>query len=242
MISETNASIAALQQQMADLQQGIQHMYAQQQQQLQFQVRAQLFDLLQRITAPQAPLQDMISAWKSVSFLPLISRDKREVADQAYAELHQLQLDIQQTSAELLQLVDTLSQQVHKHINANKAASTENPSQKANDSMQNLQADASFYSWWDWLKHQFILTKLDATSSHIPDDPQADLKQIIAELQQVNQALLGLKWENIHSLNALLYRLEQRGLDPHISSEQLQRFETTIQSWQQEAKAWTEQL
>jgi len=232
---EMTAALLSLQQQIDDLTQVIGSLQQQQLQWSQQQVRAQLFALLRQASSPQSNLDQMMIAWKSISFLPLLSQDKRDTAEQAFHALQKTQQHIQQTETNIQNLIQTLASEIHP-------AALKDISQDVANVVDPYQQTDAFDSWLDWLKQQFIITKLDKHALELSDDPYADIKQLMTDLNQLKTSLNQHDWGNIGSLTALLYQLEQRGLEAGFSNESIANDQAEIRHWQDEAQAWMAQL
>ncbi len=232
---EIITSLQSLQQQVDDLTQAIALLQQQQLQWSQQQVRAQLFALLRQASSPQSSLDQMMIAWKSIGFLPLLSQDKRDIAEQAFTALQETQQNIQQTETNIQSLIQTLASEIHP-------AALKDMSQDVANVVDPYQQTDAFDSWLDWLKQQFVITKLDKHALELSDDPYADLKQLITELNQLQTSIHQHNWENIGSLTSLLYQLEQRGLEASFSNESIANLQADIRQWQDEAQTWMAQL
>ncbi|MDX8388147.1 MAG: hypothetical protein R8M46_06390 [Ghiorsea sp.] len=234
-LDDITSAIQQMQEQVNAMQLSISNMQAHQLQYAQQQVRSQLFNTLRRASSPQASLHDMAIAWKSIGFMPLLDDDKRAFAESAFVAIETLQNDIQNTSNEVTNLINTLAEQLQPQDLAEVAETmTTNI-----DPYQN--ADA-FYSWLDWLKQQFIFSKIDEHAVTLTDDPYADIKALMSALDTLKQTINTANWDGISNLNTLLYQLEQRGLETSISHQMIKTYKETQQSWQQQAKVWMEQL
>ena len=228
-------SMQNLQQQVSDLTQVVVNLQQQQQQWSQQQVRAQLFALLQKAASPKSSLDDKIIAWKSITLLPLLSQDKRNTANQAFLDLQDVQQRIQQTNDDISSLITTLAAPLQ-------AKDLKEVAQEVGNVVAPYQQTDAFDSWLDWVKQQFTITKLDKHALDISDDPYAELKQLITTLNQLQQAITAHLWQNIGSLTALLYQLEQRGLEAPFSQESIAQLQRDINMWLQEAQTWMVQL
>ncbi|MDQ7003217.1 MAG: hypothetical protein Q9N02_11125 [Ghiorsea sp.] len=232
---EVTAAIQTLQQQVDDLTQAIGSLQHQQQQWSQQQVRAQLFALLRQASSPQSNLDTMMIAWKSISFLPLLSQDKRDAAEQAATDLQETQQRITQAEIHIQSLINTLASQMNPKA-------IQDVTQDIGQTIDTPQQSDAFDSWLDWLKQQFVITKLDKHALELSDDPYAELKQLITELHQLKISIHQHNWGNIGSLKALLYQLEQRGLEAEFSHESIANLQADIRYWQDEAQTWMAQL
>ena len=232
---EIITSLQSLQQQVDDLTQAIASLQQQQLQWSQQQVRAQLFALLRQASSPQSSLEQIMIAWKSIGFLPLLSQDKRDIAEQAFTALQTTQQNIQQTETNIQNLIQTLASEIHP-------AALKDMNQDVTNVIDPYQQTDAFDSWLDWLKQQFVITKLDKHALELSDDPYADLKQLITELNQLQTSIHQHNWENIGSLTSLLYQLEQRGLEASFSNESIANLQADIRQWQDEAQTWMAQL
>ncbi len=232
---EIITSLQSLQQQVDDLTQAIASLQQQQLQWSQQQVRAQLFALLRQASSPQSSLEQMMIAWKSIGFLPLLSQNKRDIAEQAFTALQETQQNIQQTETNIQSLIQTLASEIHP-------AALKDMSQDVTNVIDPYQQTNAFDSWLDWLKQQFVITKLDKHALELSDDPYADLKQLITELNQLQTSIHQHNWDNIGSLTSLLYQLEQRGLEASFSNESIANLQADIRQWQDEAQTWMAQL
>jgi hypothetical protein len=232
---EIITSLQNLQQQVEDLTQAIASLQQQQLQWSQQQVRAQLFALLRQASSPQSNLEQRIVAWKSIGFLPLLSQDKRDIAEQAFTALQETQQHIQETETNIQSLIQALTSEIHP-------LALQDTSQDDTNVVDPYQQTDAFDSWLDWLKQQFVITKLDKHALELSDDPYADIKQLIAELKQLQTSIHQRNWEHIGRLTSLLYQLEQRGLEAEFSNESIANLQATIRQWQDEAKHWMAQL
>jgi len=232
---EMTAALLSLQQQVDDLTQVIGSLQQQQLQWSQQQVRAQLFALLRQASSPQSNLDQMMIAWKSIGFLPLLNQDKRDIAEQAFMELQETQQRIQQIETNIQKLTQTLASEIHP-------AALQDISQNVANVVDPYQQTDAFASWLDWLKQQFVITKLDKHALELSDDPYADLKQLIVELNQLKESIHQRNWSNISSLTSLLYQLEQRGLEASFSNESIANLQASIRQWKDEAQTWMAQL
>lgn len=232
---EVTAAIQTLQQQVDDLTQAIGSLQQQQQQWSQQQVRAQLFALLRQASSPQSSLDTMMIAWKSISFLPLLSQGKRDAAEQAAIALQETQQRMTQTESHIQSLINTLASQMNPKA-------IQDVVQDMGQAIDTPQQSDAFDSWLDWLKQQFVITKLDKHALELSDDPYAELKQLITELHQLKISIHQRNWGNIGSLKALLYQLEQRGLEAEFSHESIANLQADIRYWQDEAQTWMAQL
>jgi len=233
--SELLDSMQNLQQQVSALTQVVVNLQQQQQQWSQQQVRAQLFALLQKAASPKSSLDDKIIAWKSITLLPLLSQDKRSAANQAFLDLQNVQQRIQQTNDDISNLITTLAAPLQ-------AKDLKEVAQEVGNVIDPYQQTDAFDSWLDWMKQQFTITKLDKHALDISDDPYAELKDLITTLHQLQQTIATHHWQNIGSLTALLYQLEQRGLEAPFSQESIAQLQRDINMWQQEAQTWMVQL
>jgi len=225
----------SLQQQVQHLTQRIEDMQSQQLKWAQQQVGARLFALLHTAATPQAKLDDMMIAWKSISLLPLLNQSKRDTASQAVESLQTVQQHMAQTSADIQTLIDTLAEKMHPKALREVAQQVEHVRTPEPQ-------DDTWNSWLDWLKQQFIITRLDKHALERADDPYADTKQLIMQLDTLKSALEQQQWQHIGSLTTLLYQLEQRGLEADFSNESIADLQAEIQRWQDEARMWMEQL
>ncbi|WP_038247764.1 hypothetical protein [Ghiorsea bivora] len=232
---EMTAALLSLQQQVDDLTQVIGSLQQQQLQWSQQQVRAQLFALLRQASSPQSNLDQMMIAWKSIGFLPLLNQDKRDIAEQAFMGLQETQQRIQQTETNIQGLIQTLASEIHP-------AALQDISQDVANVVDPYQQTDAFDSWLVWLKQQFVITKLDKHALELSNDPYADLKQLIVELNQLKESIHQRNWSNIGSLTSLLYQLEQRGLEASFSNESITNLQASIRQWQDEAQTWMAQL
>lgn len=228
------AAIEAMQQQLEVIQQAMTNMQAQQTQLNQQQVRAQLFASLHQAAASQSTLQDIAIAWKSIGFMPMLHEDKRALADEAFSELQALEQSIQTISAEISTLINALAQQLNPKDLTEVAAAVE-------EVIATPKGDA-FTSSLDWLKEQFVISKIDPHALSLSDDPYAEIKALMNNLHQLNQDIQHQAWANITNLNTLRYQLEQRGMETTLSVEMLKQLETTQQNWKNQAQTWMEQL
>jgi hypothetical protein len=234
-LNDITAAMQQLQSQVNVMQQTINNMHTQQLQQATQQVQAQLFSILRKATAPQASLDDMAIAWKSISFMPLLSEDKRVFADGAFVALQDLQSDMQNASHEVSNLINSLAQQLQPR-------DLKEVAEAITTDLNPIQDTDVFYSWLDWIKQQFMLSKVDQHAVTISDDPYADIKSLMGSLDQLKQAINNAQWDDITNLNTLFYQLEQRGMETNITHEMIKQFKLTQQNWQQQAQVWLEQL
>ncbi len=199
------------------------------------QVRAQLFALLQTAASAQSSLQDALTAWKSIGFLPLLHEEKRDTAKQAFTALQGVQQNMQNTLTEIQSLIRNLADSMHPKA-------VKEVAEEVGGVVDPYQQTDTWTSWLDWLKAQFVITKLDKHALELSDDPYADIKQLIVNLNALQQAIAEQRWQDIGSLTPLLYQLEQRGFEPGFSNESLRAMQDEIQHWQDEAKTWVNQL
>ncbi|MDQ6980360.1 MAG: hypothetical protein Q9M46_02670 [Ghiorsea sp.] len=233
--SELLNTMQNLQKQVSGLTQVVINLQQQQQQWSQQQVRAQLFALLQKAASPKNSLGDKIIAWKGIELLPLLSQDKRNTANQAFLDLQDVQQRIQQTNDDISSLITTLAAPLQ-------ANDLKEVAQEVGNVIDPYQQSDAFDSWLDWMKQQFTITKLDKHALELSDDPYADLKQLITELNHLQTSIHQHNWGNIGSLTSLLYQLEQRGLEASFSQESIAQLQHDINIWQQEAQTWMVQL
>jgi len=233
--TELTVAVQELQQQVIIMQQNMNNLHIQQQEQAKQYVRAQLFTILRQASSASSTLNDMATAWKSITFLPLISDDKRDLAQQSYDDL-QVLLDEKEAATVA---IDSLITKLASQLKPSDLAEVSETVDHLVDSYQNTDI---FYSWWDWLKEQFVISKVDEHAVTIAEDPYADLKQLMTDLYHVKQAILSDQWQSITNLNALFYQLEQRGLETTLTYETMSKFKQAKQIWQAQARTWMEQL
>jgi len=234
-LAATSATLQELQQQISALNQDILMMQQQQVQYQQAQIRAQLFAMLRQAGSAQQTLDDNIVAWKSITFMPMISGDKKTFSQQAYATLHNLQNEIQYTQHEITTWIATLSSQLQPHEQAAVATMHSNidPYQQTTDNTP--------ISWLDWLQQQFKISK-----AHHPvvisDDPYAKLKTLLVSLHHLQQNIQAEQWGKVGNLNTLFYQLEQYGIQTDLSTETIKSLGSIQHDWQTQAQIWMEQL
>ncbi len=166
--------------------------------------------------------------------MPLLNEEKRNLALRASDELQTLEQNIQDSADQVGSLLVVVRQQLEPDDFVQTAS--------LNNIDPYQQTEIIETSWLDWLKEQFHFSKVNQQSLITPDDPYADTKQLISELERLEQLLRSGQWENIGSLNKLLYQLEQRGIETTLTQETIKDFSRIEKSWQSEALVWMEQL
>lgn len=224
-VQQLQAEVHKLNQNMISLQN-------QQVQQMQMQVRGQLFQFLAKAAAKRSSMQSMNLAWKSITLLPMLSDEKRDYALQAYQALSLLLEDKDQAQSELVQLLEEVSGQQdgdESQVVALSGVAVEQP----------LPAS----SWSDWLSAQFSLRKVmqDSENGAKQGEP-SDEDKLIALILRSKQHLDSEQWSRLSAIDVLVYKLNQQGLETTISAEVLARLQQGKQDWQQQAQAWMEQL
>ena len=232
-LKAASAAIADLQQQIETLQHTVNLMHTHQVEQGQQMVSAKLFALLQQAAVKQENLLKSATLWKSISFLPLLSDEKRDAAQQGYEQLRQLHHSILATASE----IDGVSTQLQQQITPEPTAATE--AQLTTDPYQTAAVETG---WSDWLIGQFKLSKVDPETRITPKDPYVEQKQLIRDLQKLKTTLVDNRWQDIGTLNKLFYQLEQRGIETSFDHETIHNFEQVYQTWQTKAEKWMEQL
>ncbi len=227
--------IAALQHQLTNMQENMNQMYAQQMQQGKQQVSAQLSTLLHKASSPNSSIEDVATAWESISLLPMLDEDRRMQAEQAWQDLQGLNTDVQAMADDIITNLRALADKLHPDALADIAESVDN----LVDEYANTD---TFSTWLDWLKEQFKVSKVDNHALTISQDPYADLKALMLELNQFNRNLRSGQWQQLPDLNNINHQLEQYGLNPTLSPEMVEQLKQTQDTWQQEAQAWMEQL
>ncbi|MDX8382394.1 MAG: hypothetical protein R8M14_09830 [Ghiorsea sp.] len=221
--------------QMASLQDNISQMYEQQAQHNKQQVKAQVFTALQQATSPNSSIEGAATAWKSIALLPMLDESRRAEANQAWHELNGLSNDAQALSQDIVSEILSLADKLHPDDLADVADTVEN----LVDSYANTDA---WITWLDWLEKQFKFTKVDTHAVVISDDPYADIKQLINQLDQLKHALVSGQWESLPDVDAIIHQLDQHGVSTTMSAETIQQMQQAQQAWQTKAKAWMEQL
>jgi len=233
-LADLSALVEQLQNQLIDMQENMNQMYAQQAEQSKQQVRAQLFADLQQAASNQQ-VQSAAATWKSISLLPHLDESRRAQAEQAWQELQGLSQDIETLNQDIIdnmiQLADKLQPQALADV-----------AETMGDLVDEYANTDTFMTWLDWLKDQFKVSKVDEHAIQITDDPYADIKALIGQLDQLKDALTQGQWQMLPNLDNLVHQLEQRGLDTSISPEVINQIQATQQQWQEEAKHWMEQL
>ncbi|MDX8383272.1 MAG: hypothetical protein R8M45_04265 [Ghiorsea sp.] len=227
--SQMMLDIQGLQGQLGKLQQRMVAMQNQQVQQLQMQVRVQLFQLLATASSANKSTHDVAVAWKSITLLPMLTDDKREYAAQAYAALLLLQEDKQVILYELEQLQIGLGMQLVEVD----VASPQVPSE-----VQPVAAG----SWSDWLAAQFHFSKVEQGSKSFAQALRASQADVRSMLRQARQALHGEQWRMVPDLGLLVHKLNQQGIETSLSVDMVEAWQQGKQDWQAQAQAWMEQL
>ena len=233
-LADLSAMVGQLQNQLATMQENMNQMYAQQAELSKQQVSAQLFTELQKAAKSTRP-QEAATAWKSISLLPYLDDSRRAQAEQAWQDLQGLSNDIETLNHDIIDGMLALADTLHPEALADVA-----------DTMDNLIDEYAntdtWMSWLDWLKEQFRVTKVDEHAVSMADDPYADIKALINQLDQLKTALSQGQWQGLPNIDNLLYQLEQHGIETSISPELISQIQQTQEQWQEQAKAWVEQL
>jgi len=227
--------VAQLHTQLVYMQENISQMYSQQAEHNKNQVKAQVFTALQKAASSNISIEDAASAWKSISLLPILDDSRRAEAKQAWHELNALNNDTQLLSKDIISEILSLAGKLHPDDLADVADSV--------GDLVDAYANAdTWMTWWDWLQKQYKFTKVSTHAFVISDDPYADIKQLISQLDQLKNALVSGQWQSLPDVDATVYQLEQRGISSTFSAEMIQQMQQTQQAWQTKAKAWMEQL
>jgi len=64
----------------------------------------------------------------------------------------------------------------------------------------------------------------------------------ISQLDKLEHALQQGHWAQLPDMDNLAHQLEQYGITTSLSSDLLEHIQQTQQTWQEQAKAWMEQL
>jgi len=229
--------VAQLHNQMVFLQENISQMYDQQTEHNQQQVKAEVFTALQKAASPNNAIEDTASAWKSISLLPMLDDSRRAEAKQAWHELNGLSNDTQLLSQEIISSILSLADKLHPDDLVDVADTVEN----LVDSYANTNNN-TWMTWLDWLQKQYRFTKVSSHAFVMSDDPYADIKQLINQLNQLKDTLVSGQWQTLPDVDTIIHQLDQRGISTTFSSEMIQQMQQTQQAWQTKAKAWMEQL
>jgi hypothetical protein len=233
-LADLSALVTQLQNQLVTMQENMNQMYAQQAEQSKQQVRAQLFADLQ-LAATEHNVQRAAATWKSISLLPYLDENRRAQAEQAWQDLEGLSQDIETLNQDIIDNLLALADKLRPEELADVAETMDN--------LVDAYANAdTFSTWLDWLKDQFKISKVDRHAIHISDDPYANIKALMNQLDKLKNALSQGQWQTMPDLDNLVHQLEQLGLETSISPEVIQQIQATQQQWQEEAKSWMEQL
>lgn len=233
-LADLSTLVSQLQQQLATMQDNMNQMYAQQLEFSKQQVSAQLFTELQKAAKSTRP-QDAATAWKSISLLPYLDNSRRTQAEQAWQDLQGLSNDIEILKQNIIDTMRTLAETLRPETLAEVAETVDN----LVDEYANTD---TWETWLDWLAGQFKITKVKPHAVTIVDDPYADIKALINQLDLLQKALTQGQWQGLPDMESLRYQLEQHGMETSISPELIHHIQQTQQQWQAEAKAWMEQL
>ncbi|MDQ6988769.1 MAG: hypothetical protein Q9M19_02725 [Mariprofundaceae bacterium] len=223
-------SLVALQQQVTQLNTQLNDLQHQQIQQTQMQVRGQLFAALVQAASAQSALKEMILAWKSITFMPLLNEEKRDFAREAVLSLQDIQQLMLAEQQEVTLLLQALTQALSVDV---LPVSTSQPTK---DTYQMV----SKRTWMDWLSAQFQVSKVQPSSSK--EDPHRSSKQLIHHLQQYQYWIAQEQWQQHFTLAHLVYQLEQRGIETSLSSHDLPQAQIEIVAWQEQANVWMQAL
>jgi len=229
-------SMQQMKNQIALLHENIKLMNEHQNKQAQQYVRAQLFAALQKASSPLSNSDDMKAAWKSISFMPLLSEDKKAAAEQAYADLQNMQSNKLQITEEISAWVASLAEQISPEKRADVAELIEeaNPATPPTDSIA---------TGIEWLKKQFVITKVTTnTPVYTGNDPYADIKRFINHLLDLQQLLNSGGDKQPQDLDIVFHQLAQHGIETSLTPEDFINLYETKQSWKDQAQAWMEQL
>ncbi len=234
-VSDITDMLTTLQAQLTTMQENMNQMYAQQIQQNQQQVSVQLSTLLHKAASPNSSIEDAATAWKSIQLLPMLDEDRRLQAEQAWQDLQGLNTDIQALSDDVIANLRSLAEKLRPEALAEMVETV--------DSLVDEYANTdTFNTWLDWLKDQFKLSKVNQHAITMQQDPYADIKALVLQLDQLNNSLLHGTWQNLPDLNSMNHQLEQYGLNPTLSPDMVEQLKQTQETWQQQAQAWMEQL
>jgi len=235
-MTDISSLLEDVQQQMLIMQENINQMFNQQFEQNKQRISAQMYALLAQASSANADISKAAAAWKSISLLPMLDEERRAQAEQAWLELKGLNQDTQTLRQEVVTHIQTLAEKLHPEALAEVAQDLETVSE-ANNIDQ-----SAWMTWVDWLKTQFQLRKIEQYALDLTQDPYADLKALISELDALATALQQGQWESLPDMESLAYQLEQYGISTSLSAELLDHIQQTQQAWKQQAKAWMEQL
>ncbi len=234
-VADLSTILQQLQEQMFVLQHHINQMQTEQLALAQQQVRAQMFTLLQQAASVQNNLEQRASAWKSLSLLPLIDEQRRNIAKQAFDDLQGLNRDAITLNDEISDLLSALASQLQPKDLADVAKDMDN----FVDPYTHVDTSSS---WLDWLKAQFKISKVNQHALTISADPYADIKTLMTQLHQLQEKIKDGQWQNITAIDTLLYQLEQHGIQTSISADMIENMKQMQGLWRQEAQTWMEQL
>ena len=235
-IADISTLLEDMQQQILVMQENINQMFNQQFEQNKQRISAQMYTVLAQASSTKADISKAAAAWKSISLLPMLDEERRAQAEQAWLELKGLNQDTQTLRQEVITHIQTLAEKLHPEALAEVAQDLETVPESSNIDQN------AWVTWMDWLKTQFQLRKVEQHALELTQDPYADLKALIGELDALAKALQQGQWESLPDIENLTYQLEQYGISTSLSAELLDHIQQTQQAWQQQAKAWMEQL
>jgi len=234
-IEDLSTLLEETQQQLLTMQDNINQMFSQQFEQNKQRISAQMFAILQQAASQKEDISSSAAAWKSITLLPMLGEDRRAQAEQAWLELKGLNQDTQTLRQEVITHIQTLAEKLHPESLVEVAENVETLAET------NINTDA-WSSWLDWLKGQFQLRKVEQYALNLTQDPYQDLKDLISQLDKLEHALQQGYWAQLPDMDNLAHQLEQYGITTSLSSDLLEHIQQTQQTWQEQAKAWMEQL